>query len=128
MRLRQILTNLIQNAIKHYGNGTPVAVTASGGAERLVIEVADSGPGIAPEEAERVFEPFYRGSGRASGDGAGLGLAITKRLAEALGGTIDGRSTARRGCAVPRQPSPVGGLRSRATVSSRVAGLNGLTT
>jgi signal transduction histidine kinase len=87
MRLRQILTNLIQNAIA-YGNGTPVTVTASGGAERLVIEVADRGPGIAPEEAERVFEPFYRGSGRVSGDGAGLGLAITKRLAEALGGTV----------------------------------------
>ena len=55
-----------------------------GAARRLVIEVADSGPGVKPEERDKIFEPFFTGKTR----GTGLGLAIAKRVVELHGGTI----------------------------------------
>jgi two-component system, OmpR family, sensor kinase len=94
-RLRQVIDNLIGNAIKHTPAGTPVTVTAVSepGAGRL--SVADQGPGMTPEQASRVFERFYRTDDartRARG-GTGLGLAIAASLAAAHGGelTVDTR-------------------------------------
>jgi two-component system OmpR family sensor kinase len=89
-RLRQVIDNLIGNAVQHTPAGTPVTVTAVSepGAGRLTV--ADQGPGMTPEQASRVFERFYRTDGartRARG-GTGLGLAIAESLAAAHGGEL----------------------------------------
>ena len=89
-RLRQIIDNLIGNAIQHTPSGSPVTVTATSEPGRGRLTVADRGPGMTPEQASRVFERFYRTDGartRASG-GAGLGLAIAASLAAAHGGEL----------------------------------------
>jgi two-component system OmpR family sensor kinase len=92
-RLRQVLANLLQNANRHTPAGTPVHVRVFTDGDDAVIEVADEGPGMEPEEAKRVFERFWRSDPartRASG-GAGLGLSIVAAIAEAHGGraTVD---------------------------------------
>lgn len=91
-RLTEILLNLLDNAIRH----TPdegrihIAAAASGGEHAMRLSIADSGPGVAAEERERVFERFYRldTSRAAATGGSGLGLAIVRALVEAHGGTI----------------------------------------
>ena len=88
-RLRRVLFNLIQNAIRHTPADGSVVVLAERVGPRLEVEVADSGSGIAPDDRERVFEPFAQGEDRAQrGDGAGLGLAIARAIVEAHGGDI----------------------------------------
>ncbi len=96
-RLRQVITNLMSNALTHTPDGTSIDVRifADGGdgpapAPSAVVEVADRGPGLSAEQAERVFERFYRADqarGRRTG-GAGLGLAIVAALVAAHGGTV----------------------------------------
>jgi signal transduction histidine kinase len=86
-RLQRVLFNLIQNAIRHTPADGSVTVFAEPFADRLEVEVADTGPGIAPDVRDRVFEPFQRGDGRGDG-GAGLGLAISRAIVEAHGGRI----------------------------------------
>lgn len=86
LRLRQVLINLIGNAIKFTDPGGSVWVGVTLRAGALTISVADTGPGIAAEDIDRVFEPFEQASGRS--DGAGLGLAISKQIVEMHGGTI----------------------------------------
>ena len=83
-----MLFNLIQNAIHHTppdGSVTVRVEDAGGGVE---IEVADTGAGIAAEQRDRVFEPFYRGDAARQSPGAGLGLAISRAIVEAHGGSI----------------------------------------
>ena len=92
--VEQLLVNLLENAARHTPPGTEVLVRADGGPGGLVLEVADRGPGVAPGEEEKVFERFHRG-GRATGQGAGLGLAIARAIAEVHGGTL--RLTSRPG-------------------------------
>jgi signal transduction histidine kinase len=110
-RLRQILTNLLQNALKYSDEDRSVTLAASGGGEAVVFDVIDRGPGIDPSEVERIFEPFYRGAARRDEDGAGLGLAITRRLATAMGGRVDVASTTGAGSlfrvTLPRRSGPV---------------------
>ncbi len=87
-RLRQVAANLVQNALVHTPRGTPVWVSVRRDGPLAVLEVADAGPGIAPEHAARIFERFYRADAsraRKSG-GTGLGLAIVASLAAAHGG------------------------------------------
>jgi two-component system OmpR family sensor kinase len=89
-RLRQVIDNLIGNALQHTRPGSPVTVTVTGGPGVGQLTVADQGPGMTAEQASRVFERFYRTDGartRARG-GAGLGLAIAASLAAAHGGEI----------------------------------------
>lgn len=90
-RLHQVVANLLDNAARHGPDGRPVTVTArpSGQAGGLVLEVADEGPGIPPDERVRVFERFSRGSasGARSG-GTGLGLAIASWATGLHGGDI----------------------------------------
>jgi two-component system, OmpR family, sensor kinase len=89
--LDQILDNLIDNALSY----APGAVRLVGAADdgQVVLAIEDDGPGIAPEEAPRVTERFYRGKGAPPG-GSGLGLAIVRELAEKDGGSIEvGRSS-----------------------------------
>lgn len=98
-RIFQIVRNLVENALKFAPEGTPVRVTALRDEKHLRIEVADSGPGIPPQELARIFDRFHQigGSMRRRGEGFGLGLYITKKLVEVLGGAIDVESGADRG-------------------------------
>jgi signal transduction histidine kinase len=83
-RVLQIGRALVENALVHTPEGTHVRVRVRGG----LLEVVDDGPGISPEDADQVFQRFYRGGGpRASG--SGLGLAIARELASAMGGTLE---------------------------------------
>ena len=86
-RLRQVVVNLVDNAIRHSPAGGRVMVLASRHASGLRLEVTDQGPGIAPAERERVFERFTRGA--TSDGGTGLGLAIARWAVELHGGTIE---------------------------------------
>jgi signal transduction histidine kinase/ActR/RegA family two-component response regulator len=90
LRVRQILVNLLANAVR-YTNEGQVAVRLLWKDETLLIEVLDTGVGIAEEYQEQVFQPFNR-TGQAPGSGAGLGLSIVKRLVEQMHGTLDLRS------------------------------------
>ena len=85
-RLRQCLTNLISNALKH-ASGKVVRITVEHRHGRLVIDVADNGPGIPADIAETLFEPFRRGT--ANRPGLGLGLAISRSLARQMGGDLN---------------------------------------
>jgi signal transduction histidine kinase len=90
-QIQRVLFNLIQNAIRHTpADGSVVVRAAPATGDAIEIEVADSGPGIAPDERDRVFEPFFQGGDRASRSdgGAGLGLAISRAIVEAHGGRI----------------------------------------
>jgi two-component system, OmpR family, sensor kinase len=95
-RLRQVISNLMSNALTHTPEGTPVTVRILAGYQgnpavpAVILEVADRGPGLTREQAERVFERFYRADqarGRRTG-GTGLGLAIVAALVAAHGGTV----------------------------------------
>ncbi|MCX8282532.1 HAMP domain-containing sensor histidine kinase [Phyllobacterium sp. 0TCS1.6C] len=81
--LPRAIGNLVRNAIEHGGNAGTITVAVSGGGE---IEVADEGPGIAPEHRELVFEPFYRVAPKSIG--AGLGLSLVKQIVAHHGGRI----------------------------------------
>jgi signal transduction histidine kinase len=89
-KLQRVLFNLIQNAIRHTPADGSVVVRAETVAAGIEIEIADSGVGIAPEEREHVFTAFYRGGmdSARTGDGAGLGLAVSRAIVEAHGGRI----------------------------------------
>ena len=89
---RSILQNLIDNAIRYGREGGNVIVELHLRGKTLVLCVADDGPGICATERERVFERFYRGTGRNDARGSGLGLAIVKQAATRLNGAIELRS------------------------------------
>lgn len=86
LRLRQVLINLLGNACKYTSAGS-VSVTACHVNDALEIAVSDTGPGIPPADRERVFGAFQRGSAERE-QGAGLGLAISRQLVEAMGGAL----------------------------------------
>jgi signal transduction histidine kinase len=91
MRVEQVLGNLLDNALKYAAPGATVEVTARvvevDGRPMVEVAVADDGPGIPPEERDRVFQAYVRGHG-SSPNGLGLGLALCKRIVEGHGGTI----------------------------------------
>jgi signal transduction histidine kinase len=93
-RIAQVLLNLIGNAIKFTDQGE-VAVVVSENRGSFQIAVSDTGPGIAPEEQERIFEEFHQADNSATKtkSGTGLGLAIAKRIIEMHGGRISVEST-----------------------------------
>ncbi len=86
VRVREILANLVGNALRHTPPGGSVTVAVIAGADEAVLEVRDTGEGIAPEDLGRVFDRFQR---RADTGGSGLGLAIVRDLAAAHGGTVE---------------------------------------
>jgi PAS domain S-box-containing protein len=98
-RLRQILINLIGNAIKYTRQGgvTLRLSTKNNDAMHLLIEVEDTGTGIAPDDQRRIFEPFAQLSGQAGGNGTGLGLTITRQFVQMMGGSIRLESTPGKG-------------------------------
>jgi two-component system sensor histidine kinase HydH len=96
-RIRQVVVNLLDNAV---AAGAPVTATVRGERGRLILEVADRGPGVAEDDRDKIFEPFFTGKTQ----GTGLGLAIVRRVVELHGGTI----------AV--HPNPGGGAMFRAEI------------
>jgi signal transduction histidine kinase len=98
-RLGQVLDNLVRNALAHAPRATQVRVTASGDGATARVEVTDEGPGISPAEQALVFERLYRAdvARDRSGGGAGIGLAIARRIVEAHGGQIGVLSDLGRG-------------------------------
>ncbi|WP_246149687.1 ATP-binding protein [Tritonibacter litoralis] len=94
-RLRQIIINLLSNAIRYTNTGS-VCLNFSYRNEVAIIEVVDTGVGIAPAHLDSIWRPFERGE-RRGGQGSGLGLTITRLLVEVLGGDIDVESTRGKG-------------------------------
>ncbi len=86
-RLRQVVVNLLSNALRHTPPGGRIDVRTRVEGERAVLEVADTGPGIAPEDLPHVFERFYRGRGAEGG--SGIGLAVVAELVAAHGGDVE---------------------------------------
>ena len=99
-RLRQVLSNLMANALQHTPESAGVTVRVGTSGEQAVLEICDEGPGMTADDAERVFERFYRADSsraRASG-GTGLGLSIVDSLVYAHGGTVSVATAPGRGC------------------------------
>ena len=124
-RLRQVIGNLMSNALTHTPDGSPIEVSIGSGtldprvpdsARAVTLDVTDHGPGMLPEQAQRVFERFYRADQartRTKG-GSGLGLAIVSALVTAHGGVASVRTGPGRGStfriALPLDPGPQGGM------------------
>jgi two-component system OmpR family sensor kinase len=107
-RQRQVVTNLLGNALTHTPAGTPVIVRVGADGDRALLEVVDHGPGLAPEHAERIFERFYhadparaRDHARSPAAGSGLGLSIVAALVAAHGGEVRHRPTPGGGASPP---------------------------
>ncbi len=90
------LSNLLENALRHSPPGQPVEVSVLREGDFLVFRVSDAGPGIPPEVRSQIFDPFFQGEkeGQTRHEGAGLGLAIARRVAEAQGGSVTYRDRA----------------------------------
>jgi PAS domain S-box-containing protein len=93
VRLRQVMSNLVGNAVKFTTEGRVRVLAAIEGNDWLVLEVTDSGAGIPPDELTKIFEPFRSASTAGRGAGAGLGLSIVRRIVALLDGTVDVTST-----------------------------------
>ncbi len=91
-RLTRVLQNLLANAVRHTPADGAVRVVATRSAERIELAVVDTGEGIAPGDLEHVFDPFFRADPSRQGPGAGLGLALAKRIVETLGGRLEAES------------------------------------
>ncbi|WP_280383868.1 sensor histidine kinase [Nocardia wallacei] len=109
-RLRQVLSNLVGNALVHTPPEAAVTVRLTPAADEVLLEVADTGPGLPPEHAERIFERFYRADSSRSRDsgGTGLGLSIVEALVSAHGGTVSAHTAPGTGTTftvhLPRTP------------------------
>lgn len=98
LRTEQVLANLLRNALRHTSPGGIVVARAAEEDGRALLEVRDTGAGIASEDLPHVWERFFRGDGPRSGDaGAGLGLALVRELAVAMGGSVDVSSAPGKG-------------------------------
>jgi signal transduction histidine kinase len=84
----RVVRILIDNALRYAPKGEPIVVITERLGNRIVVEVADRGPGVPDEERERIFERFHRGRAAGAESGFGLGLAIGRELAERMGGTL----------------------------------------
>lgn len=96
-RLRQVLANLVDNAIKYTPGGGQVLIRCRREAGEIVIEVQDTGMGIAPDELDRIWQRLYRGDKSRSQRGLGLGLNLVKAIVEAHGGRVAAHSVPDRG-------------------------------
>jgi signal transduction histidine kinase len=96
-RLHQCLLNLLTNALKYGSSGRRVELEWAAADGQALLAVQDHGCGLTPEQLEHLFEPFNR-LGRSGGQGAGVGLALTRLLATAMGGELSVRTAPGEGC------------------------------
>jgi PAS domain S-box-containing protein len=125
VRVRQVLINLLSNAVKYNREGGHVLVRSRAlPGQRVQIDVADTGLGMTPEQVDRLFQPFNRlGRERTGVEGTGIGLVITKRLAELMGGTLQVRSQPGEGSVFTLVlPAPRRGTAAASGAPAEVAG------
>ncbi|MFD8046198.1 DUF4118 domain-containing protein [Streptomyces chartreusis] len=91
--LERVVANVVENAVKYSPRDEPVLVSASAIADRVEVRVVDRGPGVPDEAKERIFAPFQRYGDAPRGAGVGLGLAVARGFAEAMGGSISAEDT-----------------------------------
>jgi len=92
--LERAVANLVENAVRHSPEGQPVRLCAAVVPDqRMQLRIVDRGPGVAPDDRERMFKPFQRLGDVPAGSGVGLGLAVARGLAEAVGATLDAEDT-----------------------------------
>lgn len=109
-RIKHAIFNIVQNAIGYTHSGGTITISADGDAQRVVVEVTDTGVGIAPGEQANIFDKFQRGSNaEQASHGAGLGLALVRSFIEVHGGTVELESEPDKGTTVkvllPRTPA-----------------------
>jgi two-component system OmpR family sensor kinase len=117
-RLRQVLSNLLRNALTHTPDGTTVRVGVVRHGDQVALTVSDDGPGMTPADAQRAFERFYRADAsrsRATGNGSGLGLSIVAALVSAHGGTVDLATAQHEGTTVTVQIPALDGAHTPAS-------------
>ena len=112
--LERILANLLSNALRHSPPDRPPRVFATSTGDRIELRVADAGPGVPENEWDRIFVPFQRLGDRTTGAGVGLGLALSRGLAEAMGGTLRPERTPGRGLTMVLSLPPAPTASSRA--------------
>ncbi|MFD5399752.1 ATP-binding protein [Streptomyces sp. NPDC127097] len=120
--LERSVANLVENAVKYSPDGAVVLVSASALGERVELRIADRGPGVPDSAKDRIFEPFQRYGDAPRGAGVGLGLAVARGFAEAMGGTLAAEDTPGGGMtmvltlpAVPGRPPARPDLPAQAT-------------
>ena len=91
--LQRIIANVAANALRYAPAGSPVSITASAIGQRVELRVVDRGPGVPAETRDAIFVPFQRFGDRDNGTGVGLGLALSRGLAQAMDGTLDAEDT-----------------------------------
>ena len=96
-RLRQVLANIVDNAVKYTPSGGRVSIKGRAAGDDVVIEVADTGIGVAPEHLQRVWDRLYRADGTGAERGLGLGLSLVKAVVEAHGGRAEVSSAPGKG-------------------------------
>ncbi|HXE78913.1 MAG TPA: ATP-binding protein, partial [Rhodanobacter sp.] len=108
--IERVLVNLLDNAAKHTPGGTPIEVRVRHEGGSVLIEVSDSGPGLPPVAVDKLFDPFERGRRESAVAGAGLGLALARRIVQAHGGKIEARQRHPHGAVfvvtLPASPPP----------------------
>ncbi|MEV7109875.1 sensor histidine kinase KdpD [Streptomyces anulatus] len=118
--LERVVANVVENAVKYNPGQEPVAVAASALGGRVELRVVDRGRGVPDEAKERIFEPFQRYGDAPRGAGVGLGLAVSRGFAEAMGGTLDAEDTPGGGLTmVLTLTAAPGGIRAEAELPAR---------
>lgn len=98
--VQKIVGNLLTNALKNTEAGGNVTLNSRSNNDKVIVSVADTGIGIAPEDLPHIFEPFYMGRNSQNGNSTGIGLTLTKQLVEAMNGNISVESTVGKGTTV----------------------------
>lgn len=97
--LNQLFENLIGNALRYSGpKGGPIEISGEMRGQKALLQVRDHGPGVPPEERERIFEAFYRGAGQKAIPGTGIGLATVRKISQTYGGRVWVEETPGGGC------------------------------